>query len=79
MTLERSADNATWSNVKTNQTDAAGGYQFSNNKSAAGTYYYRTAYDDSETYANAMSNVVSPPTRCASVVESRSSAPAAPC
>ena len=39
-------------------TDANGSYQFINNESAAGTYYYRTAYDGNDSYANATSNTV---------------------
>jgi outer membrane protein assembly factor BamB/5-hydroxyisourate hydrolase-like protein (transthyretin family) len=48
----------TWTNVMTNVTDSTGGYQFSQNESANGTYYYRTAYDGNDTYANATSNTV---------------------
>ena len=59
ITLQRSTNNATWNNVTTNVTNATGGYQFSKNESAAGTYYYRTAYDGNDSYANATSNVVS--------------------
>jgi C1A family cysteine protease len=58
VTLQRSTNNAAWSNVTTNVTDATGTYQFSNNESAAGTYYYRTAYDGNATYTNATSSVV---------------------
>ena len=58
ITLQRSTDNVTWYNVTTNVTNATGGYQFSNNESAAGTYYYRTAYDENATYTTATSNVV---------------------
>jgi len=58
ITLQRSTDSSTWSNVTTNQTNASGDYQFSQNESAAGIYYYRTAYDGNDTYANATSNVV---------------------
>ena len=58
ITLQRSVDNATWNNVTTNVTDANGSYQFINNESAAGTYYYRTAYDGNDSYANATSNTV---------------------
>jgi hypothetical protein len=43
----------------TNVTDSTGGYQFSQNESANGTYYYRTAYDGNDTHANATSNTVS--------------------
>jgi len=59
ITLQRSADNATWNNVTTTTTDATGNYQFSRNESAAGTYYYSTDYDGNDSYANATSNVVS--------------------
>ena len=59
ITLQRSTDNATWNNLATNVTSATGNYQFSKNESAAGTYYYRTAYDGNATYAKATSNVVS--------------------
>ncbi len=58
ITLQRSVDNVTWNNVTTTATYATGNYQFSKNESAAGTYYYRTAYDGNATYANATSNVV---------------------
>ena len=58
ITLQRSTNNATWSNVTTNVTNAMGGYQFSNNESAANTYYYRTAYDGNATYGNVTSSVV---------------------
>lgn len=58
ITLQRSIDNAIWSNVTTNQTNSTGGYQFSKNDSAAGTYYYRTAYDGNDTYGNTTSGVV---------------------
>jgi glucose dehydrogenase len=58
ITLQRSTDNKTWNNVTTNVTNAMGSYQFSKNESAAGTYYYRTAYDGNASYNNATSNVV---------------------
>ncbi len=56
--LQRSTDNATWTNVTTNVTNTTGGYQFSNNESAANTYYYRAVYDGNATYTNATSNTV---------------------
>jgi outer membrane protein assembly factor BamB len=59
ITLQRSTDNATWTNVTTSTTNAAGGYSFSKNETAAGTYYYCTAYDGNATYANATSSTVS--------------------
>ena len=59
ITLQNSTDGTSWSNVTTTATDANGTYQFSNNESAAGTYYYRTAYDGNSTYLNATSNTVS--------------------
>ena len=52
-----------------------GNYQFSKNESAAGTYYYRTAYDGNATYANATSSSVSVNV-VASVVASVAGAPA---
>jgi phage gp45-like len=57
ITLQRSTDNAAWSNVTTNVTNATGGYLFSKNESSARTYYYRTAYDGNTMYSNATSNV----------------------
>jgi hypothetical protein len=59
ITLQNSTNNVNWNNVTTNVTDANGNYQFSNNESAASTYYYRTAYDGNATYTNSTSNVVS--------------------
>ena len=59
ITLQRSTNNAAWTNVTTNVTNATGGYQFSNNESAAATYYYRTTYAGNATYTNATSNTVS--------------------
>jgi len=59
ITLQRSTDNVTYTNVTTNVTDANGTYQFSKNESAAGTYYYRTTYDGDASYNNATSNIVS--------------------
>jgi hypothetical protein len=73
--LQRSVDNATWNNVTTTASDATGNYQFSKNESAAGTYYYRTAYDGNATYANATSSSVSVNV-AASVVASVAGAPA---
>jgi cytochrome oxidase Cu insertion factor (SCO1/SenC/PrrC family) len=58
ITLQRSTDNVTFSNEISATTDRSGGYQFSQNESAVGTYSYRTAYDGNATYANAKSNVV---------------------
>jgi hypothetical protein len=58
ITLQRSTDNATWTNVTTNVTNTTGDYQFSNNESAANSYYYRTAYDGNATYGNATSTTV---------------------
>jgi hypothetical protein len=58
ITLQNSTNNATWNNVTTTATDANGSYQFSNNESAAGIYYYRSTYAGNATYANATSNVV---------------------
>jgi hypothetical protein len=58
ITLQRSTNIATWNNVTTNVTDATGGYQFSQNESVAGTYYYRTAYAVNATDTNATSNLV---------------------
>ena len=55
--LQNSTDNTTWNNVTTNVTDANGGYQFSNSESAAGTYYYRTAYAG---YSSYFGNATSP-------------------
>ena len=75
ITLQRSVDNATWNNVTTTATYATGNYQFSKNESAAGTYYYRTAYDGNATYANATSSSVSVNV-VASVVASVAGAPA---
>jgi len=57
--FQSSTDNTTWSNVATDVTNATGGYQFSCNESAAGTYYFRTTYAGNATYANATSNTVS--------------------
>jgi protocatechuate 3,4-dioxygenase beta subunit len=59
ITLQRSTDNATWTNVTTNVTDANGTYQFSNSETAPNIYYYRSSYDGNDTYANATSNTVS--------------------
>ncbi len=59
VTLQRSTNNVTFTNVTTNVTNAAGGYQFSKNESAAGTYYYETTYAGNATYGNATSNTVS--------------------
>jgi len=59
ITLQRSTDNVTWSNVTSTATDPTSNYQFSKNESAAGTYYYRAAYDGNATYANVTSNVLS--------------------
>jgi hypothetical protein len=56
--LQNSTDDATWYNVTTMATNAIGNYQFSNNESAANSYYYRTTYAGSATYPNATSNVV---------------------
>ena len=58
ITLQRSTNNATYTNVTMNVTDANGNYQFSTNESVAGTYYYRTAYAGNASYNNATSNVV---------------------
>ena len=58
ITLQNSTDDLNWNNATTNVTDANGNYRFSQNESAAGTYYYRTAYDGNDTYANATSNTV---------------------
>jgi hypothetical protein len=58
ITLKRSTDNATWNNVTTNVTNATGGYLFSRNESANGTYYYRTSYSGGPIYGNSTSNVV---------------------
>jgi hypothetical protein len=58
ITMQRSTDNATWTNVTTNVTNTPGGYQFSNNETVANTYYYRTAYDGNATYGNATSTTV---------------------
>ncbi|MGA9079166.1 MAG: Ig-like domain-containing protein, partial [Halobacteriota archaeon] len=61
ITLQRFTNNATWTNVTppmANTTNGTGGYAFSRNESAAGTYYYRTAYDENATYTTATSNVV---------------------
>ena len=59
ITLQRSTNNVTFTNVMTNVTNAAGGYLFSKNESAAGTYYYDTTYAGNATYGNATSNTVS--------------------
>ena len=59
ITLQRSTDNATWSNVTNTTTGAAGNYQFSTNESTSGTYYYSTAYAGNATYPNATSRSVS--------------------
>ena len=59
ITLQNSTNNATWNNVTPTATDANGTYQFNGNESAAGTYYYRTAYAGNATYTNATSNTVS--------------------
>jgi outer membrane protein assembly factor BamB len=59
ITLQRSTDNVTFSNLTNATTDTSGSYQFSQNESAAGIYYYRTAYDGNATYTNATSNIVS--------------------
>jgi 5-hydroxyisourate hydrolase-like protein (transthyretin family) len=56
--LQNSTDNSTWTNVTTNVTNTSGFYQFGQSESAAGTHYYRTAYDGNVSYANAKSNVV---------------------
>jgi outer membrane protein assembly factor BamB len=58
LTLQRSTDNVTFTNVSTNVTNTTGGYAFSKNESAAGTYYYRAAYAGNASYNNATSNVV---------------------
>jgi outer membrane protein assembly factor BamB len=58
LTLQRSTDNVTFTNVSMNVTNTTGGYAFSKNESAAGTYYYRAAYAGNDTYTNATSNVV---------------------
>ena len=58
ITLQNSTDDLNWNNATTSVTDSNGNYQFSNSESAAGTYYYRTAYDGNDTYANATSNTV---------------------
>jgi len=58
ITLQNSTNGATWNNVTTTATGATGNYLFSNNESAADTYYYRTTYAGNATYANATSNVV---------------------
>ncbi|MGA9078882.1 MAG: lectin like domain-containing protein, partial [Halobacteriota archaeon] len=62
ITLQRSTNNAAWTNVTTNLTNTTGGYQFSNNESAAGTYYYRTAYDGNATSNTVTVNVTKMPT-----------------
>jgi hypothetical protein len=59
ITLQNPTNTTSWNNVTTNVTDANGTYEFSNNESAVGTYFYRTAYDGNATYANSTSNVVS--------------------
>jgi 5-hydroxyisourate hydrolase-like protein (transthyretin family) len=59
ITLQRSTNNATWNNVTSATTSAAGEYQFSRSESSTGTYQYRTVYGGNVTYANATSNVVS--------------------
>jgi hypothetical protein len=58
ITLQRSTNNATWTNVTTTVTNANGNYQFSKNESAVGTYFYRTTYAGNDTYGNATSNAV---------------------
>jgi 5-hydroxyisourate hydrolase-like protein (transthyretin family) len=58
ITLQNSTDNVTWTNVNTTTTNAAGFYQFSNNESVAGLYYYRTTYAGNTVYSNAVSLVV---------------------
>ena len=58
ITLQNSTNNATWTNVTTRTTNASGGYSFSKNETALGTYYYRSAYNGNATYASATSNVV---------------------
>jgi hypothetical protein len=58
LTLQRSTDNVTFTNVSMNVTNTTGGYAFSKNESAAGTYYYRAAYAGNASYNNATSNVV---------------------
>ena len=59
VTLQRSTNNAAWTNATTNVTDVNGNYQFSYNESAAGTYYYRAAYSGNATYGSVTSNTVS--------------------
>ena len=58
ITLQNNSS-GTWNNVTTTTTDTNGNYTFSNNESASGIYYYRTAYAGNATYANATSNTVS--------------------
>ncbi|MGZ4921816.1 MAG: hypothetical protein ACXV3U_06445 [Halobacteriota archaeon] len=55
--LQRATDSVRFSNVATTTTSTSGGYQFSTNETAVGTYYYRTSYDGNDTYSNATSNV----------------------
>jgi hypothetical protein len=59
ITLQRSTNNAAWTNATTTATDVNGNYQFSYNESAAGTYYYRAAYSGNATYGSVTSNTVS--------------------
>jgi 5-hydroxyisourate hydrolase-like protein (transthyretin family) len=58
VTLQSSTDDATWTNVATNVTNATGGYQFSINESTSGTYYYRTTYAGNALENNATSPAV---------------------
>jgi 5-hydroxyisourate hydrolase-like protein (transthyretin family) len=56
--LQSSTDDATWSNVNTTTTNATGGYQFSLNESASGTYYYQTTCAGNALESNATSPAV---------------------
>jgi hypothetical protein len=58
LTLQRSTDNKTFANLQSITGSGSSYYTFSRNESAAGTYYYRTTYPGTATYANATSNVV---------------------
>jgi hypothetical protein len=59
ITLERSTDNKTFTPIATTGPNQGSSYyNFSRNETTVGTYYYRTTYAGTITYANATSNVV---------------------
>jgi 5-hydroxyisourate hydrolase-like protein (transthyretin family) len=57
--LQSSTDNATFTNVTTNVTNASGFYTFNQSEPTLNIYYFRTTYAGNATLGNATSTVVS--------------------